>query len=187
MHRRAPVRPDLRATLRGNHARIDELLAQWSASGRLPVGNVAPRPDPHARPRQMRRPPGKPPKPPAFPSLEAAVAAAARRDTFLRDHPPVVEWWGGRFLPASTPVDHRLVRSLSQSISQELGADAVLQGVTFGADAGLLQHVGATPVVLFGAGDIRRAHRPDEWVEIDQLETMARSLARTIVDFCGTM
>ena len=29
---RAPVRPDLRATLRGNHARIDELLAQWSAA-----------------------------------------------------------------------------------------------------------------------------------------------------------
>jgi len=120
-------------------------------------------------------------------SLEAAVAAAARADAFLSDHPPVVEWWGGRFLPASTPVDHPLVRVLSRSVSREVGADAVLQGVTFGADAGLLQHVGATPVVLFGAGDIRRAHRPDECVEIDQLNTMARSLARTIVDFCGTM
>lgn len=119
-------------------------------------------------------------------SLEAAVAAAARADAFLTDHPPVVEWWGGRFLPAKTPVDDPLVRTLSRSVTEELGAAAVLQGVTFGADAGLLQHLAKMPVVLFGAGDIRRAHRPDEYVEIAQLETMARSLARTIVHFCGT-
>ena len=117
--------------------------------------------------------------------FEAAVAEAANADDFLRDHPPVVEWWGGRFLPSQTPLDHALVRSLSASVREELDTDAVLQGVTFGADAGLLQHVGNTPVVLFGAGDIRRAHRPDEFVEIDQLETMARTLARTIVRFCG--
>ncbi|MGB1658428.1 MAG: ArgE/DapE family deacylase, partial [Longimicrobiales bacterium] len=119
-------------------------------------------------------------------SLEAAVAAAARADAFLTDHPPVVEWWGGRFLPAKTPVDDPLVRTLSRSVTEELGAAAVLEGVTFGADAGLLQHLAKMPVVLFGAGDIRRAHRPDEYVEIAQLETMARSLARAIVRFCGT-
>ena len=119
-------------------------------------------------------------------SLEAAVAAAARADAFLTDHPPVVEWWGGRFLPAKTPVDDPLVRTLSRSVTEELGAAAVLEGVTFGADAGLPQHLAKMPVVLFGAGDIRRAHRPDEYVEIAQLETMARSLARAIVRFCGT-
>ena len=117
--------------------------------------------------------------------FEAAVAEAAKVDDFLRNHPPVVEWWGGRFLPSQTPIDHTLVRSLSASVQEELDTDAVLQGVTFGADAGLLQHVGNTPVVLFGAGDIRRAHRPDEFVEVAQLKTMARALARTVVRFCG--
>lgn len=118
-------------------------------------------------------------------SLEHAVADAAASDPFLAEHPPIVEWWGGRFLPAATPVDHPLVASLSASVSEELGAEPVVQGVTFGADAGLIQHVGATPVVLFGAGDIRRAHRPDEFVEVDQLRTMARALARTVLRFCG--
>lgn len=118
-------------------------------------------------------------------ALERTVADAARRDPFLSKHPPVVEWWGGRFLPARTRVTHPLVRALRASISDELGHDAVLRGVTFGADAGLLQHVGETPVVIFGAGDISRAHRPDEFVELDQLESMACALARTIVRFCG--
>ena len=119
-------------------------------------------------------------------SLETAIAQAARSDDFLAESPPVVEWWGGRFLPSRTPADHPIVQTLSQSVRLETGAEPRLRGVPFGADAGLLHHVGQTPVVLFGAGDIRRAHRPDEWVEVDQLGTMARTLARTIVEFCGT-
>ena len=75
---------------------------------------------------------------------------------------------------------------LTSAVGSVTGIDAGVEGVTFGADAGLLHHVGATPAVLFGAGDIRRSHRPDEYVDIDELETMARALATTIVRFCGT-
>jgi acetylornithine deacetylase len=117
--------------------------------------------------------------------LEDAVACAAARDSFLAAHPPEVEWWGGRFLPASTPVEHPLVRALSDSFEAATNRGAELMAVPFGADAGLIQHVGQTPVVLFGAGDIRRAHRPDEWIGIDELTEMARTLIVTIVRFCG--
>ena len=74
-HRSAP-RPDIRSVLRANHAKIDELLAQWSASGRLPAGSLAPRPDPHARPQALTRPPpgGVPVQ--AFPELDKAVRRA---------------------------------------------------------------------------------------------------------------
>jgi acetylornithine deacetylase len=57
--------------------------------------------------------------------------------------------------------------------------------VPFGADAGLLEHVGNTPAIVFGAGDIRMAHRPNESVDIDALTTMARSIAVTVLRFCG--
>ena len=107
------------------------------------------------------------------------------RDPFLADQRPRVEWWGGRFLPASTPLDHPVITALTRSIASVRSKPARLEGVTFGADAGLLQHVGDTPAILFGAGDIRNAHRPDEFVELADLETMARTLAATIVDFCG--
>ncbi len=33
------------------------------------------------------------------------VAATASRDPWLREHPPVLEWFSGQFAPAETPVD----------------------------------------------------------------------------------
>jgi acetylornithine deacetylase len=58
--------------------------------------------------------------------------------------------------------------------------------MTYGADMGLLANVGSTPTVLFGAGDIRRAHRPDEYVEVKDLVAMAQVLAVAALRFCGT-
>ena len=118
-------------------------------------------------------------------ALEGCVAQAAAADAFLSAHPPLVEWWGGRFLPASTPLDHPVASTLMQAVGGVTGRPARIEGVTFGADAGLLQHVGNTRSVLFGAGDIRAAHRPDERVRVADLETMGRALAAMIVGFCG--
>lgn len=118
--------------------------------------------------------------------LEAAVASAAAADEFLRHHPPRVEWWGGRFLPASTALDHPLVECLSGAVREATGRPERLEAVPFGADAGLLERIGRTPAVLFGAGDIRLAHRPDESIEIEALAEMARALALTILRFCGS-
>ena len=44
-----------------------------------------------------------------------------------------------------------------------------------------------TPTVMFGPGDIRLAHAPNEAVPIAHLEAVCRSLIRTIVRFCGTV
>jgi len=118
-------------------------------------------------------------------ALDQCVRAAAEADAFLRDHPPTLEWWGGRFLSASTDVEHPLVATTQAAAADVSGASVPLDGVPFGTDAGLLQRVGGTPVVLFGAGDIRDAHRPDESVAIDDLVTMAASIAVTTLRFCG--
>ncbi len=46
--------------------------------------------------------------------------------------------------------------------------------------------VGAhVPSVLFGPGDVRVAHMPDEQVEIARVLDAARALALLIVRFCG--
>ncbi len=117
--------------------------------------------------------------------LEDAVAAAAAEDPWLTDHPPRVEWWGGRFLPARTDPEHPIVTTLRDAASGVLGRPTRLEGVPFGADAGLLSSVARVPTVLFGAGDIRRAHRPDECVEIEELATMARALTILVLRFCA--
>jgi acetylornithine deacetylase len=58
--------------------------------------------------------------------------------------------------------------------------------MTYGADMRLLVNEAHVPTVLFGAGDVRRAHRPDESVPIDELIIVARTLALVALRFAGT-
>lgn len=116
--------------------------------------------------------------------MATAVATAAAAHPWMAYHPPVVEWWGGRFLAAETPVGHPLVSALQGAGAAVLGTPPALEGMTYGADMGLLAGVGGIPTVLFGAGDIRGAHGPDECVDVAELVAMARTLAVTMVRFC---
>ena len=117
--------------------------------------------------------------------LEAAVAAAGEDDPWLRDHPPILTWWGGRFEAARTDPGHPLVAAVRGAGAAVLGREPPLEGMTYGADMGKIAGLGGTPTVMFGPGDIRRAHRPDEYVEVDQLVAVARSLAVATLRFCG--
>ncbi len=116
--------------------------------------------------------------------FERAVASAANGHTYLADHPPVVEWWGGQFMPAVTPMDAAIVSSATAAITDMTGHPPRVEGMTYGADMRLLVNQGGIPTVLFGPGNVRRAHRPDESVPIDDLLTVARVIALTAMRFC---
>ena len=117
--------------------------------------------------------------------LEETVAQAAQADSWLREHPPTLEWWGGQFEPAAIPVDHRIVKTVSKALGEVIRQIPVLEGMTYGADMRLLVNEGDTPTVLFGPGDVRNAHRPDEFVPLDDLVTTVKTLALTALRFCG--
>ena len=57
--------------------------------------------------------------------------------------------------------------------------------MTYGADMRLLVNVGQTPAVLFGPGDVRNSHQPDEYVPVDELVRTVRTLALAALRFCG--
>jgi len=116
--------------------------------------------------------------------LETAVARAAQADPWLCDHPPQVEWWGGQFTPAGIPADHPLVKAACSAFGDVTGAPADVAGMTYGADMRLLVNEGGTPTVLFGPGDVRQAHRPDEYVPVDDLVIAVRTLALLALRFC---
>ncbi len=118
-------------------------------------------------------------------AFEAAVHETCRRDDFLSTHPARVEWWGGRFLSTTCPSDHTIIPILQETSTAASGQAARTIGVPFGADAGLLAEVGGIPTVLFGAGDIRRAHGVDEHVAVADLVAMSRALAVTAVRYCA--
>ena len=115
--------------------------------------------------------------------FEHAVAHAAAPHSFLADHPPVVEWWGGQFLPAATDIDAAIVGATRNAITDVLGEPPRVEGMTYGADMRLLVNEGHIPTVLFGPGDVRHAHRPDESVPVADLLTVARVLAVTVLRF----
>jgi len=117
--------------------------------------------------------------------FEATVARAAQADPWLCEHPPLVEWWGGQFEPASIPADHPVVETVAQAFGDVTGAQPRIEGVTYGADMRLLVNVGQTPAVLFGPGDVRNSHQPDEYVPVDELVATVRTLALAALRFCG--
>ncbi len=118
-------------------------------------------------------------------ALEAAVHAAAQADPWLRSHPPTVEWPGGQFESASIPTDHLLVGAVTGAYADATGSAARVEGMTYGADMRLLINAGQTPTVLFGPGDVRQAHRPDEFVPVADLEAATRTLVVLALRFCG--
>jgi acetylornithine deacetylase len=117
--------------------------------------------------------------------LAETLAEVARADPWLRDHPPTLEWWGGQFAPAAIPADHPIVTVLADACRDATGQRPRVSGMPYGADMRLLVNEGGTPTVLFGPGDVRRAHAPDEFVPIDELAAATRTLALTIMRFCG--
>jgi acetylornithine deacetylase len=119
----------------------------------------------------------------AMREFEQAVVAAATGHPYLREHPPVVEWWGGRFLPATTSMESPIVTTTAAAIGDVTGRAPRIAGMTYGADMRLLVNDAGIPTVLFGPGDVRRAHRPDECVPIDDLLTVARVIALLALRF----
>jgi acetylornithine deacetylase len=114
-----------------------------------------------------------------------ALARAGEKDVWLRENPPVLEWWGGRFLPARVSEDEAIVAALRDAARELDKVEVPLKGVTFGSDMRLLVREGRTPTVLFGPGDVRGAHVVDESVSVEELETVAKTLALTALRFCG--
>jgi acetylornithine deacetylase len=118
-------------------------------------------------------------------AFEDAIARAAAADPWLAEHAPEVVWWGGRFDPAVTAVDDPIATTLTSAVADVTGAAPLVEGVTYGADMRLLVNVGRIPTVLFGPGDVRTAHMPDEHVPIDDLRAVAQALTVTALRFCG--
>ena len=120
----------------------------------------------------------------AMRQFEDYLATAVQDDPWLRENPPVVEWWGAQFDPAEIPADHTIVRETAVAFQEIAHQPAQLQGMTYGADMRLLVNVGNIPTIMFGPGDVRKAHQPDEFVPLADLKNCAKTLALTILRFC---
>ena len=117
--------------------------------------------------------------------FEAHLDALAEADPWLRDHAPRVEWLEGSFLPSDVSQDSALVQSLAAAIESVKGAPASLSAVTYGADMRHFILEGGVPCVMFGAGDVRDAHAPNESIALEELYEAVQITAAFVSDWCA--
>jgi acetylornithine deacetylase len=108
--------------------------------------------------------------------LELALSAAWDQDEFLRTFPLRLEVTGGRFGSAEIPPDHPLPVGLADAAERVTGSRPSSIGVPYGADMRLFVNEGI-PCVMYGPGDVRRAHAADEHVPFEEVVTCAQVLA----------
>ncbi len=117
--------------------------------------------------------------------ISERIAAVADRDSWLREHPPKLEWFGGQFAPAEIPSDAPICESIKQAHEQVTGRRPAVEGVPYGADMRLFIRFGNMPCVMYGAGDVNTAHAPDEHISVDELLTATKTVALLLCGWCG--
>ena len=106
-------------------------------------------------------------------ALEAVVAAALDDG----EAPAELHWDGGAFAPGETPIDHPWTRLVQAALSDELGREAPLTAVPYGADMRQFTTRGI-PCVMAGTAGAERAHAVDERVDLGELIATARMMVR---------
>ncbi len=117
-------------------------------------------------------------------ALEDAVHEVAMTDDWLRDNMPEIEWFGFCISSGGIDREHALVQTMTDSYRYVMGSEPNVIGTPWGTDAGSLNRYGNIPAVTFGPGPGERAHKANEYVEVDKLLETTKVIACTVLDWC---
>jgi len=116
---------------------------------------------------------------------EVRIRAVAESDGWLRNHPPLVEWFGGQFASCEISRDEPIAQSVAAAHEIVTGRAAAFKGITAGLDMRLLMNIGGIPTVTYGAGNTDNVHCADEWISIDDLLVAVETIAVAAIEWCG--
>ena len=116
--------------------------------------------------------------------MEEWVGRLEEKDSWFKDHPVKVEWFGARWVPGEIETTHSLIESLIHNFTEIMEKAPVIEASPWGTDGGLLTQVAETPTVIFGPGITNLAHFPNEAIELEKIFEAAKIIAATIIDWC---
>ncbi len=116
--------------------------------------------------------------------VESHVARAAEADSWLREHPPRLEWTERRAQSCLTDSEHPFVRTALSVAERVTGRPSQLQALNGTTDMRFPILYGDTPTIMFG-GNCPRGHIPDEFTYIDELQLSVDGLLHLILEWCG--
>jgi acetylornithine deacetylase len=117
--------------------------------------------------------------------LIAAVEEVNHEDAWLKEHPALVEFFGGQWIPNQVSENHPFTQLIKQEFNSVFNSDPVVEASPWGTDAGILGQAGNIPALVIGPGTTRLAHYPDEYIEIAPMLDCARLFSRVIVSWCS--
>jgi acetylornithine deacetylase len=107
--------------------------------------------------------------------LAEALHEVEAQDPWLAEHPIELTWFGGQFEAVEVDVEqHPAFSALRDSHAAEFDQPPGLSGAPYGSDMRLLVQEADTPAILYGPGDIRRAHKGNECIQVDDIVHAAR-------------
>jgi acetylornithine deacetylase len=113
------------------------------------------------------------------------IQEVAANDPWMKENPPVLEWFEGQFESGETDVREPIVGLLADSHRDVVGSKPKLNGVPYGSDLRLFTNHGKIPAVLYGPGDVANAHTVNEFISLEEVVTCTKVLALTIYRTCG--
>ena len=121
--------------------------------------------------------------------VEEWIATESSKDDWLREHPPVLEWWPNPVMPFEISPDAPSV-GVMQGATADVGRPGRLGGLDSWYDGATLTQLAGIPSIGYGppgfdTDGVSVAHMIDEFVPVDGLVACAQGLAVAAMRFCG--
>lgn len=105
-------------------------------------------------------------------------------DAFLSEgHPVTCSFYGARWLPGQTPLDHPVLDILKDCHAQTMGSPAVVEASPWGTDGGLFSTLANVPSIVYGPGVTSMAHYADEYVLFNDVLATAEVIALVLLRY----
>lgn len=111
------------------------------------------------------------------------VKKGTESDPWFQKHPVDTEFLRHKntaLIDGNEPI----VRAVLDCVKTVGGKDPSVTAATYGADMELFVNCGKIPTIIFGPGSIVPAHKPDEFISIDEYITSIKTLALSIYRWC---
>jgi acetylornithine deacetylase len=105
-------------------------------------------------------------------------------DLWLKENPPVLEWFGASWLPGDLDPEHELIEVLSASFINVKDSAPLIEASPWATDGGILSKVGGVPVVVFGPGVTETAHQANEYIRLEDVFEAAEIIALSLLRWC---
>ncbi|WP_147533670.1 peptidase [Bacillus marasmi] len=116
--------------------------------------------------------------------MESILEELKAVDPWFKEHPPTIEWFGGRWLPGDLDIEHPFVEAVASAYRSVVKKEAKIEASPWGTDGGILSQVGHIPVLVFGPGVTEVAHDANEYIHLKDVHLAAEIIAISILRWC---